>query len=28
VAHHTRPARAYPGAHGQRELRAAAHPGL
>jgi hypothetical protein len=28
VAHHQRPARAGPGAHGQRELRAAAHPGL
>lgn len=28
VAHHQRPAGAGPGAHGQRELRAAAHPGL
>ena len=28
VAHHQRPTRADPGAHGQRELRAAAHPGL
>jgi hypothetical protein len=28
VARHARPARAGPGAHGQRELRAATHPGL
>jgi len=28
VAHHQGPARASPGAHGQRELRATAHPGL
>ena len=28
VAHHAGPARTGPGAHGQRELRAAAHPGL
>ena len=28
VTHHERPARTSPGAHGQRELRAAAHPGL
>ena len=28
VAHHAGPAGSGPGAHGQRELRAAAHPGL
>jgi hypothetical protein len=28
VAHQQRPARTGPGAHGQRELRAAPHPGL
>jgi len=28
VAHHAGPARTGPGAHGQRELRAATHPGL
>jgi hypothetical protein len=28
VAHHQGPTRTSPGAHGQRELRAAAHPGL
>jgi hypothetical protein len=28
VAHHAGPARTGPGAHGLRELRAAAHPGL
>jgi hypothetical protein len=28
VTHHARPTRTSPGAHGQRELRAAAHPGL
>jgi len=28
VAHHQRPARTSPGAHGERELRAPAHPGL
>ena len=28
VAHHAGPARADPGTHGQRELRAATHPGL